>query len=119
MLTPLSSSFSSSSQWHQFIELLLNEIENPDNRQQTVAQASKDARQAPSQSAAHFLAHIETLERDLPPFTEHQKLQNFWTGIRPNLQNAIQITGKSSGTCEEMVKLATRLEKAKQSGNGK
>lgn len=97
--------------WDTFVEWLRDQVEDPDNRRRTSAQELKNLRQKGGQTARQFLADVETLEDDLPLFTEEQKISNFWTGLRPSLQNAINATGREFSTREEILRCATTLEK--------
>ena len=98
--------------WIHWDEWLKDEIDDKEVRENATAQKLKEARQGDRQSPLDLLVYIETLELDLPESTEKQKLQNFWTALRPDLRNRITLTGQTQDTRAECVKLASRLHTA-------
>ena len=98
--------------WDMFDEWLKNEIDDKEVRANATAQKLKEARQGDRQGPADLLTYLETLELDLPPISDDQKLQNFWTALRPDLQQKMSLTGQTWASRTDCVKLATRLYNA-------
>lgn len=96
--------------WTDFEDFLHNLVEDPVNRRIGVAQRYQDAQQGSSQKVADFVAHLETLEAEMEPFTESQKKDMLLTKLRPQLRDQIIAHQSIPETRIEVIRLASRLE---------
>ena len=98
--------------WDDFKTFLLNRIEDPVNRSLEAVQRYEDAHQLQSQTVQQFNAYLEGVEAQLSsPYTEPQRVTQFFAKIRPELQ--IQITNVGTdlpNTKGALLALASRLE---------
>ena len=98
--------------WEDFSTFLLNKIEDPVNRSLDAQQRYEDAHQLQTQTVQQFNAYLEGVEAQLSfPYSEQQRVTQFFTKIRPELQ--IQITNVGTDlpkTKAALLALATRLE---------
>jgi hypothetical protein len=96
--------------WDEFEKLLLDEVADPVNRLFTVAQRHQDAMHGATQKAAEFVTYLESLEEELEPYTETQKLQILLTKLHPDLRRRITDHQTVPTTRLELTRLATRLQ---------
>lgn len=96
--------------WDEFEKLLLDEVADPVNRLFTVAQRHQDAMHGATQKAAEFVTYLESLEEELEPYTENQKLQILLTKLHPDLRRRITDHQTVPTTRLELTRLATRLQ---------
>ena len=98
--------------WSDFSTFLLDNIEDPVNRSLDAQQRYEDAHQLQSQTVQQFNAYLEGVEAQLSfPYSEQQRVNQFFTKIRPELQ--IQITNVGTDlpkTKAALLSLAIRLE---------
>ena len=80
------------------------------NRQLDINQEFTDAKQRPFQSVAAFDSYLTSLEAQLPPFTESQRISALMTRLRPELQKAIIRIGTIPVDRNALLLLAARLE---------
>ena len=59
------------------------------NRQLNTAQRYADARQRVHQSVHTYVTYIESLEDELPPYTEEQRRLHLLTTFRPEIRTAL------------------------------
>ena len=98
--------------WKDFTTFLLDNIEDPVNRSLDAQQRFEDARQLQSQSVQQFSVYLEGVEAQLYyPFSEEQRVTQFFTKIRPELQIQITNVGRElPKTRAALLALAIRLE---------
>ncbi len=96
--------------WEYFMEYLLDLVEDPVNRQLSTAQAYMDASQNKTQSVHSFAAYLDTLEAQLPPYTEAQRVNHFLTKLRPSIRQALTNYQDLPTTRSGLEALAARLE---------
>ena len=93
-----------------FTRYLLDLIEDPANRILSAAQQYTDAKQGHSQSVHNFAAYLDTLEAQLPAYTESQRTIHLLTKLRQELRQALMAYQELPATREGLVALASRLE---------
>jgi hypothetical protein len=96
--------------WQIFLDFLLDLIQNPVNRQLNTAQRYADARQRVHQSVHTYVTYIESLEDELPPYTEEQRRLHLLTTFRPEIRTALTNHQTIPDTRVDLIALAARLE---------
>jgi hypothetical protein len=98
--------------WEEYKALLLNLIEDPENRQLDAAQRYADARQRVGQSVQEFNQYLLALESQLDEdYTPEQRRTHLWTKLVPEIRSQIQQYQDIPNTRDAIVALATRIEK--------
>lgn len=103
--------------WDTYTNWLLDLIEDPMNRQYTVALAYENAAQKPTQSIREFEAYLSALEAQLPHYTQEQLAIQLFTKLKPALRNEIVHVGIIPSKREELLSLGARLETSTHKGN--
>lgn len=96
--------------WEEFADFLLNQVSDPLNRKLDAATAYAKAEQRAGQSIREFSVYLETLEAQIPWYTEEQKIQHLFARLREELQVAITNLYRIPDTKEDLVRLGTTLE---------
>ena len=96
---------------------LLNQIEDPVNRELDINQAYADATQRSGQSVRDFDAYLNSLEAQMLPYSEEQRTSHFFTKLRPELRAAVTDVQTVPTRRNELVSLATRLENNRKRRN--
>lgn len=96
--------------WATYTQWLLNLIEDPVNRQITVAQQYREAEQKPSQGIREFEAYLSSLEAQLPVYTQEQLVMHLFTRLKPSLRQEIVQIGNIPTTRDTLLSAGTRLE---------
>jgi hypothetical protein len=106
--------------WPSYTDWLLNLIEDPINRQITVAQLYREAEQKPTQGIREFEAYLSSLEAQLPVYTQEQLVMHLFTRLKPSLRQDIVQIGNIPTTRDTLLSAGTRLENnhKKHSGGG-
>ncbi|KAL8757555.1 MAG: hypothetical protein Q9199_002126 [Rusavskia elegans] len=68
--------------WKDFIEFLASLFGNPEERKMMAMQAYHDAMPRPNESVERFKAYLESLEAELPPYTEEQRALHLQLRLR-------------------------------------
>jgi hypothetical protein len=100
----------------EFCEVLLDMLQNPVLRTYTTVRRYFAAQQRKDQSVASFVAHLDTLEGQMLPFTDDQRRMALLVKLRPELQQAILQHAEAPPTRDGLITLATRLEDVKKMG---
>ncbi|KAI4259411.1 MAG: hypothetical protein L6R42_004582 [Xanthoria sp. 1 TBL-2021] len=82
--------------WKGFIEFLANLFGNPEERKMMAMQAYHDAMPRPNESVERFKAYLESLEAELPPYTEEQRALHLQLRLRLAAQKQSPGQNKSS-----------------------
>jgi hypothetical protein len=98
------------STWEEFVEFLRDIIQDPVNRGISTMQRFQDAAQLPNQSVHAFATYLETLEADLPPYSDEHRRQHIFTKLKPEIRSAITNYQDIPETCAGLISLAARLE---------
>ena len=96
---------------------MLDAVEDPVNRSLTVAKSYEDARQKGDQTVQSFAAYLATLEEQMEPYTPAQRIRHLLVKLRRTLCDDITIYHKVPTTRDELISLATRLERAEKKTN--
>ena len=70
-----------------------------------------EAKQRENQNARTFLTYLETLETQMTPYTEDQKLYHYFSRLRKDLRLAITDHNLIPATRRELCSLASQLER--------
>lgn len=105
--------------WSYFETFLLDKVQDPINRQLDVNQSYTDARQRTSQTASQFEAYFSSLEAQLPPSDEPQRVAALMTRLLPELQDAIVRAGEVPKTRNGVISAATRIENTEKRANAR
>lgn len=100
----------------EFCEVLLDMLQNPVLRTYTTVRRYLAAQQRKDQSVMSFVAHLDTLEGEMPPYTDDQRRMHLLCKLRSDLQQAILQHGEAPLTRDELITLAVRLEYVKKMG---
>lgn len=98
------------SSWDEFTDFLLDIIQDPVNRGISTMQRYSEAVQKPGQSIHNFVTYLESLEADLPVYTEEHRLNHLFTKLRPEIRERITNFQHIPQTMDGMVSLAARIE---------
>lgn len=82
--------------WKDFIEFLASLFGSPEERQMMVMQAYHNALPRPNESVERFKAYLESLEAELPPYTEEQRALHLQLRLRMVAQKQSPGQNKSS-----------------------
>lgn len=74
------------SSWEDFVEYLASHFGNPEERRMIAMQAYHDAMPRPKECVEHFKAYLQSLEADLPPYTEEQRALHLQCRLRMTAQ---------------------------------
>lgn len=105
--------------WEEFVDFLANELDDPVARLTTAHEKYAEAKQREGQSARTFLTYLETLETQMDPYTEQQKLYHYFSRLRRDLRLAITDHNLIPQTRRELCSLASKLEKNLQAKRSK
>ncbi|GAB7357821.1 hypothetical protein MBLNU459_g1090t1 [Dothideomycetes sp. NU459] len=100
--------------WKAFVKFLLDLLSDPVNRTLEAATQLAKAAQRMGQSIRSFATYLETLEDQLPPYSEEHRVQHLYSKLRPELQTAITNYHQVPRTREELVVLGATLERNQQ-----
>lgn len=101
--------------WDYFSEFLLDQIEDPVNRELDALQAYEDAKQREGQTTATFNSYLLTLESQLPDLkSERERRNGLLTKLRPDIRAALNNLITIPQTRDGVVTTATRLENNKK-----
>ena len=81
--------------------------------------AYTNARQRPSQSVTQFETYLSSLETQLPPSNEIQRVTTLMTRLLPKLQDDITHTRQIASTREDLIAQTTRLENTNKRANAR
>jgi hypothetical protein len=101
----------SEASWEEFKTLLLDELDDPVARKSDSHEKYAEAKQRDTQSCRAFLTYLETLESQMTPYTEEQKLWHYFARLRKDIRLAITDHNLIPTTRRELASLATQLEK--------
>ncbi|GAB7336849.1 hypothetical protein MBLNU13_g00019t1 [Cladosporium sp. NU13] len=97
--------------WDEFVLFLADELDDPVARLATAHEKYAEAKQREGQNARTFLTYLETLETQMTPYTEDQKLYHYFSRLRKDLRLAITDHNLIPATRRELCSLASQLEK--------
>lgn len=100
--------------WEEFAQYLLDLVEDPANRLLSAAQLYADAHQMPHQTAQAFAAYLDTIEAQLPPYSEAHRITHLLTKLKPEIRQTLMTFQELPGTREGIVHLASRLENSQK-----
>jgi hypothetical protein len=100
----------------EFCEVLLDMLQNPVLRTYSTVRRYLAAQQRKDQSVASFVAHLDTLEGEMLPYTDDQRRMHLLCKLRPELQQAILQHAEAPPTRDGLITLAIRLEDVKKMG---
>ncbi|ELR03689.1 hypothetical protein GMDG_06329 [Pseudogymnoascus destructans 20631-21] len=75
--------------WKEFKRFLLYLVQDPVNRTISTAIKYEEARQRSGQSAQAFATYLETLEAELPAYSEEHRVQHLLMKLRPEVQRKV------------------------------
>ena len=93
--------------WDEFVLFLADEIDDPVARLATAHEKYAEAKQRENQNARTFLTYLETLETQMTPYTEDQKLYHYFSRLRKDLRLAITDHNLIPATRRELYSLAS------------
>ena len=97
--------------WKSFTEFILNAQVDPVNRGLDAAILYNKAEQRVGQTTRAFATYLQTLEDQLPKYTEPHRVQNLFSKLRPELQVAITDQMAVPATREALITIATTKER--------
>jgi len=97
--------------WKAFAKFLLDLLADPVNRSLEAATQFAKATQRSGQTIRAFATYLETLEDQLPPYTEEHRVQHLYSKLRPELQVSLTNYHQVPATREELVVLGSTLER--------
>jgi hypothetical protein len=97
--------------WEYFKQYLLDLLSDPINRSLEAATAHSHAMQRKDQTVRSFATYLDVLEDQLTAYTEEQRVQHLFTKLRPELQRAITNYHQIPATREDLIALASTLER--------
>jgi hypothetical protein len=101
----------------EFCEVLLNKLQNPVLRTYSTVRRYLAAQQRKGQSVLSFVTYLDTLEREMPPYTDDQRRLILLCKLRPDLQQSILQRSEVPPTRGELITLARYLEDVKKMGD--
>ena len=107
------------STWKEFATYLLDLVQDPVNRTLTMAQRYQDASQRTDQSVHAFASYLETLEAELPPYSDEHRRQHLMSKLRPELRRALTNHQHIPTTYSTLMALAARIEENLKQEKGK
>ncbi|KAF4546985.1 Hypothetical protein D9617_77g092390 [Elsinoe fawcettii] len=96
--------------WLQFTQFVLDAVDDPVNRGVRVTLAYEGARQKDGQSIQAFASEMATLEEQLAPYSEEQRVRHLLAKLHPSLRNTIIKHHSIPRTRQELVSLGARIE---------
>ena len=97
--------------WDDFKEFLLNLINDPTHRGLDAATKYANARQQPGQSIRQFATYLESLEQELPTYTDEQRAHHLFAKLREDLRTHITNFHNVPTDRESLISLGSTLEK--------
>jgi hypothetical protein len=106
----------------EFCEVLFNMLQHPVSRACSPMRRYLAAQQRKDQSVVSFVSYLDTLEREMLPYTDGQRRMHLLCKLRPDLQQSILQhmilqDGKAPLTRGELITLAIYLEDVKKMGD--
>lgn len=97
--------------WKNFMTFLMDCVEDPVSRSTSAMYEFNIAAQKPGQTVGGFAAELATIEDPLKPFPESLRVSLLLSKLHLYLQDAIPLQSPLPTTRNELIALATRLER--------
>jgi hypothetical protein len=78
----------------------------------TLARRYNEAHQKPGQSVATFVSYLNSIEAELPEYSDQHRHQHLLVKLKPELRRSLQHYQDMPTTCAKLIELATQLEAA-------
>jgi len=96
--------------FEDFRQFVLDAVEDPANRSITVTMSYEKAVQREGQSIASFASDLATIEEQMSPYTEEQRVRHLLAKITPDLRNEIIKYHEIPVTRQGLISLGARIE---------
>ena len=93
--------------WGRFKNFLLDELEPGSSN---ISRSYFHARQGKEQLVVDFVAYLSRLEEQLEPFTDTQRRDHLFNGLRPEIADAIRESPEQPQTRSDLVGVAVGIE---------
>lgn len=103
--------------WEQFRQFVQDAVDDPVNRGVRVTLAYEGAQQKEGQSIQAFASELATMEEQLAPYSEEQRVRHLLAKLQPALRNTIIKHHAIPATRQELVSLGSRIESTDRTGS--
>ncbi|KAH0557017.1 hypothetical protein GP486_005195 [Trichoglossum hirsutum] len=93
--------------WEQYTTFLRDLQQDPVTRAATMARRYNDANQRPYQTVIQFANYMDSLEAELPTYTNAQRAQHLFAKLIPEIRTALNNYQEIPKTRADLIKLAT------------
>ena len=101
--------------WDDFTTFLKDTLETFIHCNQTIAIRYKEARQKPGQAVIAFVAYLDKLKDEFPPYNNKARLRHLKTKLQPEITNKMIAWPNPSKTCQKAIDFAIWLEQVEPS----
>lgn len=96
--------------WDEFKTFLLDDFRPASLRKHDVFRKYNDAKQKPNQSVSEFVTYMDSLEEQLEPYTESQRIAHLMTRLHPYIGWEVQARREEPKTRQELIDIANLIE---------